>query len=259
MLRYLASPATAVIAAAAFASTASAQDYVSASAGFSFQSDSVNSGALTRDFTTGDGVAVPAGTVLPAGTSVGWDTEFDDGLFLAAAYGRRFDENWRVEFEISQAKSDVDTHTDVTVGGGAIGAADAAVLITGSAALGATVAEIVADGQGEISTLAYSVNAFYDLPMDGYSLYLGAGIGLAEVEVDFVPSGVTIINDDAEATTLFQVMAGGAYPISDTTEMFGGYRYRTTGDVTVDASLFPASLDIENDSHILEFGVRFSF
>lgn len=56
-------------ALAAIASTpALAQQYVSGSAGFNFQADSDNRGAFTRDFTTGDGVAVPAGAVLPRRT-----------------------------------------------------------------------------------------------------------------------------------------------------------------------------------------------
>lgn len=258
MLRFTAS-AIAIASAMALTSPVVAQTYVSGSAGISLQGDSSNSGAFTRDFVTGDGVAVPAGTTLPNGTSVGWDTEFDNGLFIAGALGYRLNENFRLEFEISQNSSDVDTHTDVTAGGAALGAADAAVLITGSAPLGATVAEIVADGQGDISTLGYAINAYYDIPLDGYSLYVGAGIGLAEVEVDFTPSGVTIVDNDSESATLFQLMAGGAFPLTDQTELFGGYRYRMTDDVAVDSALIPATLDIENNAHIFEIGLRYSF
>jgi hypothetical protein len=141
-------------AAALLSSTASAQQYVSASAGFNFQADSDNAGAFTRDFVTGDGVAVPAGTILPAGTTVGWTTEFETGLFAAAAYGWRFADTFRIEAELSYASADVDTHVGVQAGGGALGAADAAVLITGSPALGVTVADLVADGQGDISSSA---------------------------------------------------------------------------------------------------------
>lgn len=236
------------------------EQYVSGSAGFSFQSDSGNSGALTRDFVTGEGVAVPAGTVLPSGTDVSWNTEFDNGYFLSGAYGWRLNENFRVEGEIAYSSNDVDTHTGVTVGGGAIGAADAAVLITGSPALGATVATIVADGQGDIKTLSYAVNGFYDFPLtqDGITGYIGGGLGWSEVEVNYSPSGVGIVSDK-ESALLYQFMAGANYPLGEGTELYGGYRYRATEDVTVDSSLFPASLDIENQSSIIEFGVRYSF
>ncbi len=246
--------------ALAAATGASAQSYVSGSAGITFQNDSDNAGALTRNFITGDGVAVPAGTALAAGTDIAWTTEFDTGVFVAGAYGYRFNDKFRGELEISYQTADVDSHSNVTAGGGALGGADAAALITGSAPLGVTIANLVADGRGEITTTAYAVNGYYDFEIDGAPLdfYVGAGVGIAEVQVDFSPSGVAII-DDKEAVSLFQVMFGGSFPLSDTTEAFGGYRYRMTGDAETNSVLFPTSLDIENTSHVLEAGIRFHF
>lgn len=239
---------------------ASAQTYVSGSAGFNFQNDSDNAGALTRDFATGDGVAVPPGTILPASTDIAWTTEFETGSFLAGALGYRYNDAWRAELEISRTTADVDTHMDVTAGGGAIGAADAAVLITSSAPLGVTVADLVADGQGDITTTAYAVNGYYDFTVQDLPVgfYAGLGVGLAEVKVDYSPSGVAVI-DDTEMVSLFQVMLGGTYPVSDTMEAFGGYRYRMTGDAETNSVLFPTSLDVENNSHVIEAGVRFYF
>jgi opacity protein-like surface antigen len=254
-------------ALAAIASTpALAQQYVSGSAGFNFQADSDNSGAFTRDFTTGDGVAVPAGTTLPTGTDLGWTTEFDEGLFLAAAYGYRFDTTMayggslRIEGEISYTSADVDTHTGVTAGGAALGTADTAVLITGAAPLGVTVADTVADGRGDITSVGYAVNGYYDLSIQDtpFSAYAGLGVGIAEVDVDYAPSGVAIV-DDTEMVGFFQVMVGGSYAFADGIEAFGGYRYRQSQDAETDSVLVPASLDIENQNHILEVGVRYSF
>ena len=246
--------------AAAFTVPATAQQYVSASAGFNVQTDSDNAGAFTRDFVTGDGVAVPAGVILPSGTDVGWTTEFDTGLFLAAAYGFQINESVRVEAELSYASADVDTHVGVQAGGGALGAADAAALITGSAPLGVTVADLVADGQGEATSLGYAINAFYDFPFEGLPVdfYVGGGLGLAEVEIVYEPSGVSIVSDK-EMVGFYQLMAGASYPISNSTSLFGGYRWRQLGDAEVDSTLIPARLDIEYASHILEFGVRFAF
>ena len=85
--------------AAAISVPANAQQYVSASAGFNFQADSDNAGAFTRDFVTGDGVAVPAGTTLPNGTDLGWTTEFETGLFAAGAIGVRLNDAVRLEAE----------------------------------------------------------------------------------------------------------------------------------------------------------------
>lgn len=236
------------------------QQYVSASAGFNFQSDSDNSGAFTSDFVTGDGVAVPAGTTLPAGTSLAWTTEFDEGLFLSAAYGRYLTDAVRVEAELSYTTADVDTHTGVTAGGGALGAADAAVLITGSAPLGVTVADLVADGQGDITSLGLAANVYYDIALgEGpVSAYIGGGVGIADVDVEFTPSAVEVLSDSA-TVGFYQIMFGGAYELSETTSLFAGYRWRQSGDAELDTALVPAELDIENASQILEFGVRFGF
>lgn len=236
------------------------QPYVSGSAGFNFQTDSDNAGAFSRDFVTGDGVAVPAGTTLPQGADVGWTTEFDTGLFLSAAYGWRFQENFRVEGEISYTSADVDTHTGVSAGGSALGAADAAVLITGSGPLGVTVEDLVADGQGDITSVGYAVNGYYDFAVRNtpFTAYIGGGVGLAEVEVDYSPSDTAIV-EDTEMVGFYQLMAGGSYALSESTEVYGGYRWRQSEDAETESSLIPANLDIENANHIIEAGVRYTF
>jgi len=233
--------------------------YISGSLGFAQQRDSDNAGAFDDPFTTGDGVAVPAGTVLPAGTSIGWTTEFDSGLFASAAYGWRLNQ-FRLEGELSYSKNDVDTHTGVTVGGDPLGAADAAVLITGADPLGVTVADLVADGQGEIQNIAFAFNGYYDLylPDSPFSLYAGAGVGFADVAVVYEPSATSII--DADETELFyQFMAGGAFAVSDKTQLYAGYRYRVTDDISAESTLLPATLDIENTQNVIEAGIRWTF
>ncbi len=242
------------------AAPALAQAYVSGSAGFNLQNDSSNSGAFTRDFVTGDGVAVPPGVTLPSGTEAGWTTEFDTGLFVAGAAGFRFSENLRLEAEISWLSADVDTHRDVQAGGNALGAADAAVLITGSAPLGVTVADLVADGRGDVRSLGYAINGYYDFPIPDtdFALYAGIGLGLSELQVDYRPSDVGII-DDTKMVAFWQVMAGGSFDIARNTALFAGYRYRRHSEADVQSSLIPANLNVEARSHILEAGVRFTF
>lgn len=252
---------TAIALVAGATGAVSAQEqYVSGSAGFNFQADSDNSGAFSRDFVTGAGGAVPAGTTLPEGASVGWTTEFDTGLFLSAAYGLKFQDTFRIEGEISYSSADVDAHTGVTAGGSAIGAADAAVLITGSAPLGVTVSDLVADGQGDVTSLGYAVNGYYDFAVQDtpFTAYIGGGLGIAELDVEYSPSGTQIVSD-TEMVGFYQVMAGGAYAVSETTEVYAGYRWRQSGDAETDSALIPARLDVENASHILELGVRYTF
>ncbi|MFN3834815.1 MAG: outer membrane protein [Glycocaulis sp.] len=241
------------------AAGASAQQYVSGSAGFNLQCDSSNSGAFSSDFTTGEGVAVPAGTVLASGTPLGWKTEFETGGFFTLAYGWRMDSGLRFEAELGYSSSDVDTHRDVTVAGGDIGGADAAVLITGSPALGVTVANLVADGRGVIRNTGLMLNGFYDFDMGGpLGAYVGAGIGFNRVKVRYNPSDVDIING-SDTVFAYQLMAGANFNVSDNVQLFGGYRYRASNDPAFGVNLFPANLDVQNRANIIEAGVRFYF
>jgi opacity protein-like surface antigen len=246
------------VASIAFGTGATAEDgyYVSGSVGATFAMDSSNSGSFDTDFTTGEG---GANAVLPAGTSVGWDTEFDNGLFVSGAAGYKMGA-WRYEAEVSHSNNDVDTHSGVTAGGGAIGAADASILVSGAQNLGVTVADLVADGQGSVTNTALFANVYRDFAYDGsaFGAYLGAGVGISNVEIDYSPSATTII-DDSETVLGFQLMAGSTYAVNDTTTVYAGYRYRQTSDVEVDVSLFPATLEIENSANIVEVGLRFRF
>ncbi|MEM8986069.1 MAG: P44/Msp2 family outer membrane protein [Pseudomonadota bacterium] len=263
MSRYIATSVAAISAVCLSApGIAAAQDfYVSGSVGAGFLTDSGNSGSLSSDFTTGAGTTIPAGTALPAGTGVGWDTEFDAGFAISAAVGQRLIDNVRGELEIAYQSNDVDTHTDVAVGGGAIGTEDAAVLISGqNANLGVSVGDLVADGQGSVETIYLMANIYYDFEVPGAPLkpYVGGGLGVGFVDVDYSPSNTPIVDDDASVFA-YQVMAGAAFELTPLAELYGGYRYRGTTDVETDVSLFPATLDIENQSHIVEAGVRFFF
>ncbi len=259
----------AAAAVLSMAASASAQDrrsqpeddgpYIAGSLGYAIQGDSANTGAFTDTFITGEGVAVPAGTTLPAGTSLGWDTEFDGGVFVSGAYGWRF-APLRLEAEISYTDNEVETHRGVRAGGDPLGAADAAVLITGAQPLGASVSELVGDGQGRITNLAFAANAFYDLefPNRPFSLYAGGGLGVSRVKVDYKPTGVAIAEDE-DLAFFYQAMAGGEYDINEKTSIYGGYRFRGTPDVDVDVSLVPAGLEVENTQNVIEAGVRYSF
>lgn len=123
-----------------------------------------------------------------------------------------------------------------------------------------TVADLVADGQGEITTVGYAINGYYDFDIQDtpFTAYIGGGLGIAEVEVDYSPSATPIVSDK-EMVGFYQIMAGGSYAVSETTEFYTGYRWRQSGDAETASSLIPASLDVENASHIIEAGVRYSF
>ncbi len=249
----------ALIASTAISGAAQAEEYyASLSGGVSLLGDSTNDGAFDGAFTTGEGTTIPAGTVLPDGTPVGWETDFDTGFSVAGALGKRYGA-FRGEIEVAYQVNDVDSHAAVTAGGIALDGEDAGVLITGSPNLGVNVGDLVADGQGDVSNIFVMANVFYDFDTGGpLKPYLGAGIGVGFVDVNYSPSDVPIIQDDATAFA-YQGVAGVAYEVSPSIDLTVAYRYRATTDVSVEADLFSADFDIENRASIVEAGLRFNF
>jgi|GEM_PF-179125 len=248
----------ALAAGAAIAGAASAQEYyVGGSIGFAQQNDSSNSGS-TGAFTTGN---LGDGSTLDvaAGTPYGWDTEFDSGVAFAGEFGASFGNGWRGGVEIVYSSADVDTHTGVTLGGGSIDAVDAAAIAGSPTPLGASVAAVVADGQGDITNTGVFLNGYYDFNSEGaFQPYVGAGVGFASVDVAYQPSGITVI-DDSETKLAYQVKAGATWRLDNQWELFGEYAYRATEDVELDNQLFPGTLEIENTQNVFSIGARYRF
>lgn len=256
-LKFVSSGAAALLTASA--ATSFAQDYyVSASGGLSILGESDNAGAFDGPFTTGEGTTLPAGAVLPDGTPVGWSTEFDTGYALAGALGKDF--GWlRGEIEVAYQSNGIDSHAGVSAGGIALDGEDAGVLITGSPTIGVTVGDLVANGRGDVSTLFVMANVYYDLDLGGrIKPYVGGGAGIGFSDVDYSPSGVSIIEDDASAFA-YQAMAGIAYGLTPSLDLKLGYRYRATSNLDVEADLFSADFDIENRASIIEAGLTYTF
>ena len=253
---------TRLLAAAALAATAAmpafAQDYyISGSVGLVDQSNSSNEG-VTGAFTTGN---LGDGTTLDvaAGTDYGWETEFDSGTAFALELGMRKDSGLRFGLEGVLSSADVETHRDVTLGGGAIGALDAASIASSADPLGVTVAQVVADGQGEIEQTALFLNGYYDFALsDTLSPYLGVGVGLADVDVTYAPSGIGVI-DDGQTKFAYQGKAGLTLGFDAPVEVFGEVAYRATSDVETENTLFPGTLDVENKQLAFSAGLRFTF
>ncbi|MEL6257936.1 MAG: P44/Msp2 family outer membrane protein, partial [Pseudomonadota bacterium] len=166
---------------------------------------------------------------------------------------------FRGGLEVSYTQADVDTHTGVSAGGASIDEVDAAFLTGDADPLGATIADIVADGQGDISGVYVFANGYFDFNKAGpIQPYIGAGVGIGFIDVLYEPSGVGIVDDD-QTKFAYQAIAGLTYDTGQNFEIFGQYNYRATEDVEVDVDLFPARLDIENRQHLLQAGVRFKF
>ncbi len=223
-----------------------------------FASDSTNTGALTGPFTTGAGTTIPAGTVLPAGADLGWTTEFDTGWGALGAIGYAFGGGFRAEAEVAYRSNGIKTHDGVTVAGINIDNQDAGVLITGSPQLGATVGQIVDDGEGRISSLSVMGNLFYDFGLGNsrFMPYVGAGAGMARVDTVYRPSGIGVV-DDSNWEFAFQLMAGVSYAVSDNVQLYAGYRYLHADSPRNQVDLLPAVLQTDYQVHSVEAGVRF--
>lgn len=259
-LKKLSAAVALTITAGVFSTNAAAEQYVSLSFGSADLSDSANSGSFPTGFTTGAGSTIPAGTALAADTSVGWNTEFDNGDALSLAWGIKFENNLRFELAYISQDNDVRTHNGVTVADSlVIDAEDAGVLITGSGNLGASVGAIVADGRGSIDASYYMLNGYVDFPTGtAFTPYIGAGVGYVDADIDYSPSAVGIVDSD-DSGIAYQIAAGATYELSDAFDLFGQVRYLTSDDFEVETTLFPARLDIENESTNIEVGVRFKF
>lgn len=266
-MRTLLLASSATLALGAFG-TASAQDegyYVGGSLGGQWLSDSDNVGRLDQDFTIG-GTALD-GATLPAGTPVGWTTEFDSGWTGGVQLGRDYGA-FRVEGELAFASNDVDTHSGVFAGDVELDGVDTTALIETPDAdengveddLGVLIGDLVADGQGDIKTTYLFLNGYYDFYTENskFTPYIGAGLGVGFVDVDYSPSSVGIVDDD-DTKFAYQVMAGVDAAVSDNMSVYGEASYRGTSDVKVDVDLIPATLDVENRGTLLEVGLRYKF
>ncbi len=241
------------------ATTLAGQWYVGGSLGYTQQSDSDNSGD-TGSFTTGNGApALPLGTPIGSGTPYGWETEFDGGFAVSGEAGLMYDSGFRSGIEITYSNSDVDGHSGVTVGGTNIDGVDAAVLTGSPTQLGASVGQVVDNGNGDISSLGVFLNLYYDFNKNGLiEPYVGAGIGLMSVDVEYSPSNVGIIDDD-DTVFAYQLKAGATYNLNSNIDIYGEYAYRASEDIELSNDLFPGTLDVENTQHIFSLGVRYSF
>lgn len=252
--RFLAAGAAlSVLAAPALAQ----QWYVAGSAGIVSQSDSANQGR-TGAFTTGN---LGNGSTLDvaAGTPYGWTTEFKHGFSVSGEIGARYDRGLRAGVEIAYSKSDVDTHRNVSLAGGSIDGVDAAAIAGSPTPLGVSVADVVADGRGDVASTSLFLNAYYDFNRSGQvQPYLGAGLGVSDFDVTYRPSGIGVIEDGATRFA-YQLKAGLTWQAAPAWDLFAEYAYRATEDIDTGNDLFPGNLEIENRQSVVSVGLRYRF
>lgn len=150
-----------------------------------------------------------------------FEVSTDPGFGFLAAIGNNFD-GLRAEAEMSYRTNDQDEFSSAASSGPL---------------------------NGEITSLALMGNLLVDLPLSEIVRpFLGAGIGLANVESDI--SGASNADDTVFA---YQAIAGIGFPLTHITTLDFQYRYFATADPDF------GSVEAEYDTHNFFAGLRFDF
>lgn len=160
--------------------------------------------------------------------SGGASGELDEGYAVSGAVGYNFGAGWRSELEVAYRNNDVDSLEN---------AAGASLPSPG----------------GDVTSTAFMFNGYYDLPT-GTALtpYVGAGIGLARVNVDYDSAGVNIADEDSTEFA-YQGVAGLSYAISPNADLFAEYKYFATSDIDLGGG---AEADYQN--HTVLAGLKYN-
>lgn len=113
-------------------------------------------------------------------------------------------------------------------------------------------------GSGDLSTTAYLFNLIYNFQTGTkFTPYLGGGLGWAQVEG---PDATAIsFTDNEDSVFAYQGLAGIAYEpeLIPNTVWSLGYRYSATSDAEFSSGA--TSVELENQSHNAEVGVKLRF
>jgi opacity protein-like surface antigen len=156
-----------------------------------------------------------------------YDTGFGLGLFGGYDYG-----TWRLEGEFAYRLND---HDEFSVTG------------------------FTAPLDGDTSSMALMVNAYYDFKMVSPTIvpYIGVGTGGAFISVDASVEGLQLLDDD-DLVFAYQAMAGVGFAVNKQVTIDLGYKYFATADPSIEVE-GGGSVDSEYASHNVFLGLRYNF
>jgi opacity protein-like surface antigen len=183
------------------------------------------------------------GTIADAptpGNTVRTRNTFEPGYGGQLAIGRGFGQ-FRLEGELGYARESQDMYTALTPATG----------------------RIFADVEEE--TLRLMLNGYVDFDAGAVRPYLGAGVGYASVDVQFVGSRAPfpteqprLLIDDSDAGFAWQVMAGASVPVNERVSFTLQYRWFDAGEFeAVDTR--NEAVRREHAGHNIDVGLRLSF
>ncbi len=144
--------------------------------------------------------------------------EFGSGITLLGAFGCDYGD-YRIEGELGYQQNDAESLTY-----------EGENFIDGDDSW---------DLEGDISVTSLLANGYYDIDLGGVELSLGAGVGVAQINM----SDIEIDDDDypgrsdefdgSETALAYQLGAGLGIPVADNIMLDARYRYFATTDFTV--------------------------
>ncbi|MDK9723217.1 MAG: OmpA family protein [Rhodospirillales bacterium] len=172
------------------------------------------------------------------GGGVNANVDFDNGFGVLGAvgydYGRFSWGNLRTEIELGYRRNGADSisGSNTTVGVGGL--------------------------SGDVSALSGMINGLWDMPVNfPVRPYLGAGIGVARINVDNV-SRATGFVDDSDVQFAYQGIAGLGWEITNNWRANLDYRYFATLDPSLKTGT-GVGVDGEYRSHALMLGFAYKF
>jgi opacity protein-like surface antigen len=159
--------------------------------------------------------------------------EYDSGYSYSLSLGRRLNDMWRVELELTHRKFDVSEIKN-------------------------TATSVVTAGDGNLTGNSLMVNAFYDVgTWWDVTAYAGGGAGWSSLELDNQTTG-TNKGNDTDSVFSYQFILGASYPVMDQVDLDLQYRWFATGKPTFNLeSSNQTEQDVE--THGITLGVRYSF
>ncbi len=172
------------------------------------------------------------------------DTDFDSGWALTGAFGYDFD-GFRTEFELGYQQSNFKETTWSSHWNNNI-------VTWGSTSL----------LDYDLTATTYLVNGYYDFKNNsGFTPFLGAGMGMATVELNNFSRGASYLGGDVDDTVFaYQFIGGVSYAFNKNFAMDLTYRYVGAADPTYDSGDgFNTKIDSEFGSNNFLLGGRFTF
>lgn len=162
-----------------------------------------------------------------SGSGINADIEHETGFAGVVALGHAYANGFRAEGEFGIRRDGVDSSGNTSTGGRA-------------------------------KTISGMLNGYYDfVNHTAFTPYVGAGIGMAKLDLSVDPVGTTGVDDSGSGIAL-QGIAGIGYQLSD--NWTGGleYRYFTVPDANLNTRA-GGGIDADYAAHTIMIGLRYTF